>query len=108
MAFIFPLYYYLTATALAPMRLHHSFIGLAFQLLPFRPLQILGAYQTMDSAMYMIFPNRSKIDFQNILLEDLNAYVLSMTIACGMQFLVSSAIRAAKRPNSEQAQPVIT
>lgn len=58
LSFIFPIAYALQD--FSKMRLHHSFTGELFQLLPFRCTKILGAIISFDSLLYFISSNRGE------------------------------------------------
>jgi len=64
---VFPIYYLLDASEV--MRLHHSFTGLVLLCAPSWPLQYLGTCLTLDSAMYMIVPDRSNYDLMNVVID---------------------------------------
>jgi hypothetical protein len=101
LSIFFPFMYLSGATAAVPMRLHHSFIGLLLQLSPFRALRALGGMITLDSALYFLAPIRGGLeqlpggvsrffqyDFQNIIVDNLNRYLSTLAVLCGIQYAV--------------------
>jgi hypothetical protein len=92
LSFAFPTYYFLDNPA--TMRLHHSFLGLLFQLAPFRALKIYGSMVTFDSALYMISPSRGfslgyrfeNFDFQNIVVNNISTYVNVLAVLSGWNY----------------------
>lgn len=63
LGFIFPLWYWQGPE----MRLHHSFTGLIMMAIPFRPIQILGSFITLDSSFYMMVDYRNSSDIMNVI-----------------------------------------
>ncbi len=64
---VFPIYYLRAENEV--MRLHHSFTGLVLLCIPSWPVQYLGTCIVLDSAMYMIVPDRSIYDIMNVIVD---------------------------------------
>lgn len=94
-AIAFPLYYILDG---GEVRLHHSFLGLSLQLLPWRPLKCLGSVITFDSFLNSYLGAQGIVrgrivqypwgkvthqyDYQNALLAHLPFAVKSLASLC--------------------------
>lgn len=96
MAFVFPVYYYMTATPDNPMRVHHSFLGLFLQLLPVRCLKIYGAAVMWDSSLYFASADRGyfsgkhfhSYDYQNTILDNIFPMMLTWSLCSVIQYWV--------------------
>lgn len=60
------------------MRLHHSFLGLMLQLIPYRPLQLFGSLLTFDSFLYTFSENRNGYDLINCIFANLTETIYSL------------------------------
>lgn len=92
------------------MRLHHSFTGLALQLVPSKPIKAFGGVIAADSFMYVLGGQRgfevisnnitkttriSNYDFMNIVVENTSYVLTALTSLCFLErishFLTSEA-----------------
>lgn len=88
LSFVFPIYYCFFSPA-SEIRLHHSFLGLLFQLVPIPALQAFGALVTFDSSLYLFSSMRGfmdsgvfrSADFMNIVVNNLGSFVQVLTAA---------------------------
>ncbi len=94
-AVAFPISYILQGTE---VRLHHSFLGLALQLIPLRPIQCLGTIITFDAFLNLYFGMqgivRGKIikhfgcvyvrqyDYQNALIAHFSYAMTALAVVC--------------------------
>ncbi|HSX25862.1 MAG TPA: hypothetical protein VLE89_02510, partial [Chlamydiales bacterium] len=99
----FPIAYFKTYDHNGPLRLHHSWIGQALQLLPGVNSKILGAALSLDSLNYIattpgytefqmdsagtICQVYSPYGLDNIVVENFEAVMKSISIGCGLEFL---------------------
>lgn len=84
LSIVFPLWYLLSPVQ--EMRLHHSFIGLALGLAPWRPVRMLGSFIALDSLLYALSPVRvdqagESYDFMNSIIKYSPAFTASMATA---------------------------
>ncbi len=113
MSFAFPIYYLLDATPSAPMRIHHSFIGLSLALLPFKTLKAMGTTIMLDSALSFFSSLRgydtntrygSKFelyDFMNFFLEHMSSYVSALAAMCGAEYAIDRIL-----PKKEESEAI--
>lgn len=84
MSLVFPLWYFLSPVQ--GMRLHHSFIGLALGLAPWRGVRMLGSFIAIDSLLYAFSPVRvdqagDSYDFMNSIIKYFPSFIASMAAA---------------------------
>lgn len=109
-AFAFPTYYFLAATPIAPMRLHHSFEGLALSLLPFNTAKAIGTTIALDSALYFFSPFghyeawNKRYDFMNILLANKETYIPALTAMGAAEYTIARILP--KKEVEDRPQPV--
>lgn len=77
-----------------PLRLHHSFLGLALALIPFRPVQMLASIITLDSlrnSFYFQYGDsiQNQYDFQNILVHERTDAITNTIAASALEDLSS-------------------
>ena len=90
-----------------PMRLHHSFLGLAIMLLPARPLQVLGSCMCIDSSLYFFNLQDSRYDYQNALLGQLPLVVTSMASTTIIQMIFDRLLDPKSELQSDSDSPKI-
>lgn len=84
MSIVFPLWYLISPVQ--QMRLHHSFIGLALGLAPWRSVRMLGAFISIDSLLYAFSTVRvdaagASYDFMNTIGNNFTLFLASMRAA---------------------------
>lgn len=89
MSFVFPTLM-LQGYPAEPMRLHHSFLGLALALIPYRPIQMLASVITMDSVTNSFYRQYAEsishqYDFQNILVHERTDAITNTIAASALQ-----------------------
>lgn len=89
LGFVFPSLM-LAFSAPEEIRLHHSFIGLALALIPFRPVQMLASLISIDSLVNVFFFQYGswrwgEYDFMNVLVEEQPGAVASTLASCALQ-----------------------
>lgn len=106
LSFVFPSCYLAAATENAPMRLHHSFIGLFMQLLPSKALQALGSFITFDSFLNVCISQRGfldpykqfhQYDFQNIIVDNFAGYLKGFSIMVGIEYALARLLPKKKK-----------
>lgn len=72
------------------MRLHHSFIGLALQLAPWKPIQVFGSIISLDSLLYFFAPQRvANYDYMNIVVDNFSYVLTSLATMCMIERCLS-------------------
>lgn len=108
MGVYFPFFYAMKTRP--ELRLHHSFIGLALQLLPFSSFRFMGSFITIDSFLYAFAEHRShSYDIINLIIEHFPTLLACYTFAMMMQITLdvasihqeTEAERAQKRRDRE-------
>lgn len=69
-----------------PMRLHHSFIGLALQLAPWRSVKFFGSVVSFDSMLYIFSPRRGYVNEWG----SFNQYDYMNTVVDRLPFVLNS------------------
>lgn len=85
-------------------RLHHDFQGILLQILPFRPLQLIGAEYLIDSYLYNYVGDRG-YDFSNIMMDYYKVILPALAVASLMQ-LTSDTMKQFRREAKEAALQV--
>ena len=106
MSFAFPIFYLLDSSPTAPMRLHHSIIGLSLSLLPFKTMKALGTTITLDSALYFFSALRGyeagykfiQYDFMNFFLDHMTTYIPALAAMCGAEYAIDRILPKAEKP----------
>jgi len=112
MSFAFPIYYLLNATPSAPMRLHHSIIGLSLSLLPFKTMKAIGTTIMLDSSLYFLSSLRgydtnvwygnkfTSYDFMNFFLEHMSSYLSALAVMCGAEYAIDRILPKKEKPEA--------
>jgi len=99
----FPLIYHFEAN---PIRMHHSFLGLALMLAPSQSVRSLGGIITFDAGLNTAFNQiRSSgggFDFMNIVLEHLTPIVATLSALSGIEFLRKRLLPRKKSMEKEE------
>lgn len=116
----FPTIYFFTQSH-NEMRLHHSFLGLALQLIPLRPLQMYGSIVTFDAGMNTFFRqvagDGGGYDLQSIVVNNLSTFVPIIAVLSGIDFIRNRLLPTKKQSEKvdiiekeplQKASPVIT
>jgi hypothetical protein len=111
LTFFFPLHQ-------MPTRLHHSFVGLALQLSPCRPVRFFGSMVTFDSALYLFSSDRALVDnkgviehyydYMNTVTENLPFVLLSLTLLSLLQKVLEAPFSLKKETEKDKKKTIET